>query len=98
MGTYLIVNATPNLENQEAIQAYTGGVLPMLQNAGGKSLKRAKLASIIKGKANYPMFLFMEFDDASRISELFESEAYQQLIPHRDKAFKELNIYTFTSL
>ncbi|NQZ76445.1 MAG: DUF1330 domain-containing protein [Ekhidna sp.] len=98
MKTYLIVNATPNPDNQQHIEAYTGGVLPLLQNAGGKDLRRAKLANVVKGEAKYPLFLFMEFEDGTKVDALFQSEEYKELIPHREKAFAELNIYTFTDL
>ena len=96
MKTYLIVNATPNPENHEDIQAYTSGVLPLLQNAGGKALKRAKLASVIKGESKYPLFLFMEFDNSDKIEALFQSDDYEKLLVHRDRALLDLNISTFT--
>lgn len=98
MKTYLIVNATPNPENQQHIAAYTGGVLPLLENAGGKDLRRAKLDNVIKGEAKYPLFLFMEFDDGGKVDALFQSEECKKLIPHREKAFIDLNIYTFKDL
>ncbi|MEM9327731.1 MAG: DUF1330 domain-containing protein [Bacteroidota bacterium] len=98
MKTYLVVNATPNPANPADIEAYTGGVLPLLQGAGGKDLRRAKLENVIKGEAKYPLFLFMEFEDGSKIQALFASDAYKKLIPHRERAFTDLQIYAFTDL
>ena len=98
MKTYLVVNATPNPENQADIQAYTRGVLPLLEKAGGKALRRAKLKNVIKGVAKYPLFLFMEFEDGEKVKGLFESEEYKKLVPHRVKAFSDLNIYEFIDL
>ena len=98
MKSYLIVNATANLDNQEAIQKYSEGVLPLLLEAGGKPPIRAQLDHVIKGKAAYTLFLFMEFPDQQPILDLFESEEYQKLLPYREKAFNDLNIYTFQDL
>ena len=98
MKTYLIVNAIPNPDHEADLKHYSEAVLPLLLEAGGESIKRAKLNSVVAGEVKYPLFLFMEFPDEQPILDLFESAAYQKLLPYRQKAFTEINIYTFTDL
>lgn len=95
---YLVVNAKLNPDNQDDIKAYTGNVIPLFKEAGGRDLKRAKLSTVINGESKYPLLLFMEFDSEEAIKNAFESAAYQKLIPHRDKAFEEIDIYVFTDM
>jgi|GEM_PF-952357 len=95
---YLVVNAKLNTENQDDIKVYTGNVIPLLKNAGGRNLKRAKLSATINGESKYPLLLFMEFDNEDAIKAAFESEAYKKLIPFRDRAFEEIDIYVFLDM
>ena len=38
------------------------------------------------------MVVVMEFPNEDAYQEVLEGEAYQELVPHRDKAFKKLNL------
>ncbi len=95
---YLVVNAKLNPNNQDDIEAYTGNVIPLLKEAGGRDLKRAELSTVINGESKYPLLLFMEFDNEEAIKKAFKSPAYQELIPYRDRAFEEIDIYVFTGM
>jgi uncharacterized protein (DUF1330 family) len=75
----------------ESVQAYLKGVLPLLQGAGGKIVKRLKVEKPIHGKPS-GMVLVMDFDSADTISAMFESADYASLIPVRDRGFAEINI------
>ncbi|OJJ16173.1 hypothetical protein BKI52_36005 [marine bacterium AO1-C] len=98
MKTYLVVNATPNPEGQEDLKIYSEAVGALLAKAGGQNPTRAKLEGVVKGKPDYPLMLMMEFPNGETIKNLFESEAYQKLLPHRNNAFSNLNIYIFSDL
>lgn len=98
MKTYLIVNASPNPEEQEELQKYTSQVVPMLEAAGGEHLKRLKLDTAITGEADYHLLLFMEFPGEESVRSVFDSEAYKALIPHRDKGFHQIKILLFKDL
>lgn len=87
----LVVTATPNPEEMLSTQAYLQGVLPLLTGAGGTLVKRQKVALVINGQPS-GMVLVMDFDSKAAITELFSSDAYEQLIPDRNKGFKEMNI------
>ena len=87
----LVVNAVPNPNEMEAVQAYLQGGMPLLMDAGGKLVKRLKVAEVISGKPT-GMVLVMDFDSDEEITALFDSDEYAALIPGRDKGFTEMNI------
>ena len=88
----LVVTGVPNPADMESMQAYLQGVMPLLQGAGGKLVKRLKVGETLNG-AKTGMVLVMDFDSAKAVSELFASDDYQALLPARDKGFKEMNIH-----
>ena len=87
----LIVTATPNPQEMEAVNDYLQGVLPLLLGAGGKPVKRLKVDELIHGSP-CGMVLVMDFESNEAITNLFESEEYAALIPVRDQGFIEMNI------
>jgi uncharacterized protein (DUF1330 family) len=89
--TTLVVTAIPKSTEMESVQAYLKGVLPLLQGAGGKVVKRLKVEKPIHGKPS-GMVLVMDFDSADAITAMFESDDYAALIPERDRGFAEMNI------
>ena len=87
----LVVTATPNPSEMEAVQGYLQGVMPLLMGAGGKLVKRQRVGQVVNGRPS-GMVLVMDFDEATAIENLFASQAYADLVPGRDKAFAEMNI------
>jgi len=89
--TTLVVTAVPNPNEMASVQEYLQGVLPLLQGAGGKLVRRLKIDKVIHGNPS-GMALVMDFDSADAITEMFESDDYAALVPVRDKGFSEMNI------
>ena len=87
----LVVTATPNPHEMEAVKDYLQEVLPLLLGAGGKPVKRLKVDELIHGTP-CGMVLVMDFDSNEAINNLFESEEYAALIPVRNQGFIEMNI------
>jgi uncharacterized protein (DUF1330 family) len=87
----LVVTAVPNSEELTAVQEYLKGVMPLLQGAGGKVVKRMKLSKPVHGKVS-SMVLVMDFDSADAITDMFNSADYSALVPTRDRGFTEMNI------
>ena len=87
----LVVTAVPNPDEMASVQAYLQGVMPLLQGAGGKLVKRLKVGEVINGKPS-GMVLVMDYDSDEAITKLFASDDYAALIPERDKGFAEMNI------
>ena len=90
--TTLVVTATPNPGEMESVQGYLQGVMPLLMGAGGNLVKRLKVEENINGNP-VGMVLVMDFDSPDAITEMFDSDEYQALIPVRDKGFTQMNIH-----
>ena len=88
----LLVTLTPAEGQSEAMGRYLQGVRPILAGAGGKPVKRLRVTDTIVGTAGTAMALVMDFEDAAAITDVFASDAYQALIPDRDRAFSKLEI------
>jgi len=93
----LVVTAIPNPSEMASVQEYLHGVLPLFLSAGGKLVKRLKVDQALLGDPT-GMTLVMDFESADKISALFDSDAYQALVPLRDKGFAEMNIWTAHSM
>ncbi len=89
----LIVTSKPNTENIEALQAYVKEVMPMLLATGGKVIKRSQVNQVYLGRQDFVFLLVMDFPSKQALIELFESPAYQALIPNRNKGFEDIQIY-----
>jgi uncharacterized protein (DUF1330 family) len=90
--TTLIVTATPNPNEAEAMQAYLKGVLPLFMGAGGTLVKRQKITDVIGGDKSYGLILVMDFESKDAVTKMFASDDYAALIPSRDQGFSSLTI------
>ena len=96
--TTLVVTATPAEGQNEAMGRYLQGVGPLLAGAGGTLVKRVRVTDTLSGTADTGVVMVMDFEDAETIRELFASDAYQALIPERDKGFSSIDILITESL
>ena len=87
----LVVTAVPNPEEMASVQEYLQGVMPLLSGAGGELVKRLKVDEVINGNPA-GMVLVMDFESADAVTALFNSDDYAELVPVRDRGFKEMNI------
>jgi len=90
--TTLLVTMVADPDQPEALQQYVQEAVPMFQAAGGQLIKRLQVKATLKGTETFKVATIMDFPDAATIESLFASEAYEKLIPLRDKAFKEITI------
>lgn len=90
--TTLIVTSTINPDEMESLQAYVQSVMPMLLEIGGKVIKRTKITDVYFGEKPAEMLLVMDFPSKQALKDLFDSEAYQAVIPLRNKGFSKVDI------
>lgn len=88
----LIVTSTPDMAQQESLQAYVAGVMPMLMKLGGTVIKRNIIESTYHGETTFTHLLIMDFPSKEALVAMFDGASYQALIPARDQAFSEVNI------
>lgn len=90
--TTLIVTSTINPDEMEALQSYVKSVMPMLLEIGGKVIKRTKVTDVYFGEKPADMVMMMDFPSKEALKAMFNSEAYQALIPLRNKGFSKVDI------
>lgn len=90
--TTLVVTAMPNPSEQESMQSYLKGAMPLLMGVGGKLVRRLKVSGAITGKPPHGVVLVMDFPDRQSVEGMFASESYAALLPSRDKGFASIDI------
>ena len=91
--TTLIVTSQPNPDQQEALKEYVAGVMPLLMGLGGTVIKRSMITYTYHGEQTFTFLLVMDFPSKKALREMFDSEAYQKLVPIRDKGFAKIDIF-----
>ena len=87
----LIVTATPNPSEMDAVQAYIQGVLPLLMAEGGTLIKALEVDQVVHGRPS-GVVLVMNFPSGTIITDFFSSDAYGAFIETRERGFDEFNI------
>ncbi|GAB5525339.1 MAG: hypothetical protein Roseis2KO_32110 [Roseivirga sp.] len=90
--TTMIVTSSINPDETESLQAYVESVMPMLLELGGQVIKRTKITDVYFGEKPAELLLVMDFPSKEALKAMFDSEAYQALIPLRNKGFSQVNI------
>jgi uncharacterized protein (DUF1330 family) len=65
---------------------YTEGVATTLKPFGAELIFRGKRATVLCGEHSYQNAVVIKFPDQSALQQWYNSKAYQDLIPTRDKA------------
>jgi uncharacterized protein (DUF1330 family) len=89
-GVIFVSLGTPDPDQGEALKTYIEAAPKLLLAAGGVPVKRMKVTETLLGGDGPATVFLMEFPSAEAIKGVLASDDYQQLVPHRDKAFKEL--------
>lgn len=88
----LLVAAQPNPDEREAMRSYLESVMPLFVAAGGELVARLMVDDVISGTRNFAMMLVMDFESKDTIQSVFASEASKDLLPLREKGFKNMDI------
>ena len=89
----MIVNAVLNSEQREAFAAYSERSSVIFKSVGAVPVGKYKVSTTLVGTKKPHIIAVMEFPNEQTILDVFESEAYRELLPLRDKAFKELDVF-----
>lgn len=84
MTAYLVGHIT--VRNDELWQEYVTGVQASLKPFAARILFRGRLVSVLAGQHEYDLVVAIEFSDQAALDDWFSSEAYQSLIPLRNRA------------
>jgi len=91
--TTLVVTSEANPAQKDAMQAYIQQVMPLLLSLDGKVIKRSMLTDTYHGEQLFTYLLVMDFPSKQALVDMFESQAYQSIIPLRDKGFTKIDIF-----
>ena len=90
--TLLVTLAKPDLEEMEVFQQYVGASTELAVQAGAEVSSRFGVDHL-EGDAPAAVFGFASFPSAAAITDMFDSAAYQELIPAREKGIECVNAY-----
>lgn len=92
--TFLVVEATPNPENMEDLQAYGSQSYAILEKHGGVRVANYNVESVLDSGEKPALIGVFSFPNAAAIQNLlFNDPEYQQLVPSRDKGFKSIRFF-----
>ena len=90
--TYLPINTIPNPENMAGFQLYLSKIIPIFQNAGGKSLGRYKTTEQVMGTSGIKASAVFEFPSPEAIKEMLAGEEFTALNQLRSEAYKKVDL------
>ena len=90
--TTLITLAQPVPEEMERFQGYVGAATELSLAAGAQVGNRFGVRPVV-GDVPAAVFGFASFPSAEAITTLFDGDAYQALVPDRDKSLAAVNAY-----
>ncbi len=84
MAAYPIGHIT--VKDPDQWKIYTAGVAKSLAPFGGEVIFRGKRAAVLCGEHAYQNSVVLKFPDQPTLQQWYDSKAYQELIPIREKA------------
>jgi len=92
--TFLVVEATPNPENMEDLQAYGSQSYAILEKHGGVRVANYNVETVMDTGDRPALIGVFSFPDPEAIQNLLVNDPdYQQLVPSRDKGFKSIRFF-----
>ena len=92
--TFLVVEATPNPENQEDLQKYGSQSYAILEKHGGVRVANYGVESVMDSGPTPAFFGVFSFPSKEAIQDLLVNDPdYQKLVPFRDKGFKSIRFF-----
>jgi len=89
---FLIINAVPNPQKMEQVQAYLSQIMPVLVSGGGKPIGRYRVTNQLIGKGGPKMMALLEYPDEKSIADMINGEAFVALADLREQAFLQLDL------
>ena len=92
--TFLVVEATPNMENENELQSYSAQSPSFLKKHGGVPVASYNVESAFDSEEKPAVIAIFSFPSPEAIQDLLINDPdYQQLIPLRDKGFKSIRFF-----
>ena len=80
------VVATVSIKDDQRFGEYANAAGPTIAAKGGSVLKRGKFNGTLAGASDHSSIAVIEFPNGEAITDWYNSDAYQAIIPLRDEA------------
>lgn len=89
----MIVNAVLNPDQKAAFTYYSEESAHLFEKAGGHLVGKYKISESLIGDTKLELVAIVEFPNSEIIKDFLDSEDYKTLLPFRDVAFYELDVF-----
>ena len=89
----LVITATVNPSEKEALAFYLEEVGKLYQKVGAKPVSKYKFTQTLIGDYTPSLTSIMSFQSIDSLNQVFESKEYKEILPYREKAFSKLEAY-----
>lgn len=90
---FLLIAASPNPDNMEALQGYLSQTPAISKKYGAVTIATYDIDTVLDSGEKPANFLVISFPDRDSISGLFNDPDYQALIPLREQGFKSIRYF-----
>lgn len=91
--TFLIIEATTNPENPEALKEYLSTAPEITKEYGGVLVAKYEVEKSLDEDDKPDMFAVMSFPYRASVDSLFNDPEYKKLIPLRDLGFSKIRYF-----
>lgn len=88
---FLIIIASVNPSEKDALNYYLQEMKVLYQEVGAKPTGRYKISETLMGGESTNLVSVMEFPSREALDKVFKSEKYKELVSYRQKAFLKLD-------
>ncbi|MFK5914669.1 MAG: DUF1330 domain-containing protein [Woeseiaceae bacterium] len=92
MTATLIVLATVNKQESNALKIYSAGVTDLMKTFGGNVIQKYFVQKIIMDDEAPEVVTVIEFPEMESINNFFNCEGYNRLLASREKGFSNLQL------
>ena len=89
---FLIALGKRRVDREDDYAAYIAGATPILVEHGADLVGRYSVGDLLHGDADYQTVFVAKFPSVQAIKAVFSDQAYQPLLPFRERAFSELQL------
>jgi len=90
---FLLVEATPNIEEQESMMSYLSKAPIVTKEHGGVTVATYDVEKSLNENDNATIYSIISFPNQQEIKALFNSPAYKALVAERDRGFSYLRYH-----
>ncbi|WP_372887701.1 DUF1330 domain-containing protein [Shimia sp.] len=92
MSVRVIAFVTIDEQQPQALARYLEATGPLLDSAGARIVQRFVLNEAVVGQRPAQSVIIVDYPDRAAVDRVFASQAYRDIIPFRDMAFRDYHV------